>query len=144
MVRYKSKKKICGHDLIFFDEHAWEFPGMIPLLCCPRVQTGPRPVYRKSKWAPVDPYKGAFTLHPRSRSEHPSPSSDAIETTELLFRVYTDPSPCPRLLPRMSLSQLVATCNDFLGHGRTNSSEVVQCACSKPPVHVVAIAGCQK
>ena len=40
----------------------------------------------------------AFTLHSRSRSEHPSPSSGAIETSELMFRVYTDPSPCLRFL----------------------------------------------
>ena len=61
-----------------------------------------------------------------------------------MFRVYTDPSPCPRLLPWTSVSDLVATCSDFLGHGRPSSSEVVQCACSKPPVYVVATAGYQK
>ena len=82
--------------------------------------------------------KGAFTLHPRSRSEHTSPSSDAIKTSELMFRVYTDPSPCPRLLSRTSVSELVATCSDFLGHGRPSSSEVMKRACSKLPVHVVA------
>ena len=48
----------------------------------------------------------AFTLHPRSRSEHPSPSSDAIKSSELMFRVYADPSPCPRLLSRTSVSEL--------------------------------------
>ena len=88
--------------------------------------------------------EGAFTLHLRPRSEHPSSSSDAIETTELMFRVYTDPSPCPRLLSRTSVSKLVATCSNFLGHGRPSSSGVVQCACSKPPVHVVTTAGYQK
>ena len=76
--------------------------------------------------------------------EHPSTSSDAIQTNELMFRVYTDPSLCPRLLPRTSVSELVATCSDFLGNGRPSSSEVVQCACSKPPVYVVATAGYQK
>ena len=62
--------------------------------------------------------KGDFTLHPRSRSEHPSPSSDVIKTRELMFRVYTDQSPCPSVLPRMSVSELVTTCSDFLVHGR--------------------------
>ena len=61
-----------------------------------------------------------------------------------MFCVYTDPSPCPRLLPRSSVSELVTTCSDFLGHGRPSSSKVVQCACSKPPVHVVTTAGYQK
>ena len=36
------------------------------------------------------------------------------------------------------VSELIATCSDFLGRGRPSSSKVVQCACSKPPVHVVA------
>ena len=61
-----------------------------------------------------------------------------------MFRVYTDPSPNPRLLPWTSVSELIATCSDLLGHGRPSSSEVVQCACSKPPLHVVATAGYQK
>ena len=39
---------------------------------------------------------GAFILHPRSLSEHPSPSWDEIKTTEMMFRVYIDPSLCPR------------------------------------------------
>ena len=47
-----------------------------------------------------------------------------------MFRVYTDPSPCPRFLSRMSVSEHVATCSDFLGHGRPSLSEVVQYAYS--------------
>ena len=47
-------------------------------------------------------------------------------------------------LSRTSVSELVATCSDFLRHRRQSSSEVVQCACSKPPVHVVATVGYQK
>ena len=47
---------------------------------------------------------------PEISSEHPSLSSDAIKTSELVFGIYTDPSPCPRLLPRTSVSELVATC----------------------------------
>ena len=78
-----------------------------------------------------------FTLHPRSRSEHPRPSSDEIKTSELTFRVNTYPSLCPRFLSRTSVSELVATCNNFLGCKRLNSSQVVQCACSKPPVRLV-------
>ena len=35
-----------------------------------------------------------------------------------MFCVYTDPSPCQRLLSWMSVSKLVATCRDFLEHGR--------------------------
>ena len=93
--------------------------------------------FRKPNW-------GAFTLHPRSPSEHPSPSSDAIKTSELMFWVYTNQSLCPRLLPRTSVSELVATCSDFLGHGRPSSSKVVQCACSKPLIHVVPTVGYQK
>ena len=91
-------------------------------------------------------------IHPRSRSQHPSPSSDAIKISESMFRVYTYPSPCPRFVSHMSVSELVAPCGDFVGRGRPSSSEVVQYACSKPPVHVVAavwasyqvrkIAGC--
>ena len=42
-----------------------------------------------------------------------------------------------------SESELVATCSEFLGRGRPRSSEVVQCACSKMPVRVVATAGFQ-
>ena len=48
-----------------------------------------------------------------------------------MFRVYTDPSPCPRFLSRTSVSELIATCNNFLRCGRLSSSEVVQCACPK-------------
>ena len=69
----------------------------------------------------------------------PSMSSDAIKTSELMFRVYTDDwsiSPCPSFLSRMSAFELVATCSDFLGC--PSSSEVVQYACSKLPVHGVA------
>ena len=62
----------------------------------------------------------------------PSPSLDVIKTSELMFRVYTDPSPCPRFLSRTSVSKLVATCSNFFGHGSLSSSKVVQCACSKP------------
>ena len=82
--------------------------------------------------------KGAFTLHPRSRSDDPSPSSDAIKTIELIFRVYTDPSPSPRFLSRTSVSELVATYSNFLGGGRPSTSEVMKRACSKLPVHVFA------
>ena len=59
----------------------------------------------------------------------PSPSSDAIKTSELMLRVYTDPSPCPRFLSRMSASKLVPTCSDFLGRRHPSSS-----------AHVVATA----
>ena len=61
-----------------------------------------------------------------------------------MFRVYTDTNPRARLLPRMSVSELMATCSDFLRHERPSSSKVVQCACSKPPLHVVTTAGYQK
>ena len=82
--------------------------------------------------------EGAFTLHPRSWSEDPSPSSDAIKTIELIFHVYTDPSPSPRFLSRTSMSELVATCSNFLGRGHPSKSEVMKSACSKPPVQVFA------
>ena len=59
-----------------------------------------------------------------------------------MFRVYTDPS--PSLSSRTSVSDLVATRSDFLGRGRPRSSEIVLCACSKPPVQVLATAGYQK
>ena len=68
---------------------------------------------------------------------------DAIKTNDLMFHVCTDTSLCPRFLSRMSVSELVTTCSNILGHGRFISSEVVQCTCTKPSVHVVAIAGYQ-
>ena len=81
---------------------------------------------------------GAFTLHPTSRSEHPSPNLYAIETLELMFGVYTDPSLSLRFLSWTSVSELDATCSDFLRHGRPSTSGVMKRACSKAPVHVVA------
>ena len=75
--------------------------------------------------------------------KYPSSSLDAFKTSELMFHVYTDPSPCPKFLSRTSVCELVATCSDFLGLGRPSASEVVQCACSKLPVHMVATAGYQ-
>ena len=43
------------------------------------------------------------------------PSSDP---SELMFRIYTDPSLCLRFMSRMSMSELVATCSNFRGHRR--------------------------
>ena len=40
-------------------------------------------------------------------------SSDAIETNDLMFRVYIDPSPCPRFLSRTFVSEVVASCGDY-------------------------------
>ena len=81
--------------------------------------------------------KATFKAHLHCiRDLGPSPSSDAIKTSELMFRVYTGPS--PRFLSRTSVSELVATCSDFLGRGRLSTSKVMKWACSKPPVHVVA------
>ena len=48
-----------------------------------------------------------------------------------MFLVHTDLNPSPIFLSPTSVSELVTTCSDFLGHGRPSSSEVVQCACPK-------------
>ena len=69
---------------------------------------------------------------------HPGPNLYAIETIELMFGVYTDPSLSLRFLSRNSVSELVATCSDFLRHGRPSTSGVMKRACSKALVHVVA------
>ena len=44
------------------------------------------------------------------------PSLDTIKTSELMFHVYTDPSPCPRFLSQTFVSELVATCSDLTSH----------------------------
>ena len=61
-------------------------------------------------------------------------SESKLGGNELIFRFYTDLSPCPRFLSHTP--ELVTKCRDFFGRGHPSSSEVVQCTCSKPPVHV--------
>ena len=56
------------------------------------------------------------------------PSSDAMKTSELIFRFYTDPSPFLRFLSRTSVSELVDTCSDFLRHRRPRLCNSIRCA----------------
>ena len=49
----------------------------------------------------------------------------------------------PRFFFQTSVSELVATCSDFLGLRRLSSSEAMQCTCSQSRVLVVATAGYQ-
>ena len=87
---------------------------------------------RESVWNVTDTWQfiGTVKAHLHYIQDlDPSPSSDAIKTSEVMLRVYTDPSPCPRFLSRMSVSKLVPTCSDFLGRRHPSSS-----------AHVVATA----
>ena len=60
-----------------------------------------------------------------------------------MFRVYTDPSLCPRFLSWTYVSEFFATSSDFLRRGRPIYSKVAHWACSKPPFHVVTTASYQ-
>ena len=76
-------------------------------------------------------FSWTLTLYISDISARASAVWARTQTSELMFRVYTNPSPCPRFLSRTSVSEIVTTCSDFLGRVHPTSSKVVQCACPK-------------